>query len=220
MQPTSPEHEWLNRARGVIDNNAAAILAAQRGIDGRFIALVETLLSCRGKILVTGSGTSGAIAQRAAHLLSVGGTPAFYLAPGEGLHGGLGVLQAHDWVLALSKGGRSEELNQFCQRAKTLCAGVAAITADAASPLAALSDHGIHLNLPGNSDLGAVVATGSSLAAAAITDALVEVCRHARGYSWERLLFTHPAGAVGQDAAASLKRLSGAATPASGDTHA
>jgi len=224
MQLAHTEHEWVNRARRVIDRNAAAVLATQHGIDERFIALVRVLLACRGKILVTGSGTSGAIATRAAHLLSVSGTPAFYLSPGEGLHGGLGVLQAQDWVLALSKGGRSDELNQFCLRAKTLCAGVASITADAASPLAALSDHMIELNLPADSDLGAVVATGSSLAAAAVTDALVEVCRSARDYGWDRLLFTHPAGAVGQDAAISLERLGAAVHPAeyaaTGEPHA
>jgi len=207
-QSTRHESEWvISRARHVIGCNAAAILAAQSGIDARFVAVARALIACRGKVLVTGCGTSGAIASRAAHLLSVAGTPAFYLSPGEGLHGGLGVLQSADWTLALSKGGRSDELNQFCQRAKTLCAGVASITTDITSPLAALSDHVIELNLPAESDLEAIVATGSSLAAAAVTDALVEVCRSARNYDWDKVLFTHPSGAVGQDAAASLKRL-------------
>ncbi|HWU62846.1 MAG TPA: SIS domain-containing protein [Ensifer sp.] len=202
-----PEHDWVRRAKDVIRADAEAILAALDGVDDTFVTVTTAFLECRGKILVTGSGTSGAIANRAAHLLSVGGTPAFYLPPSEGLHGGLGVLQPEDWVLALSKGGSSDELNDFCARAKTLCAGLVSITADAASPLARLSDHAITLNLPAGSDLGAVVATGSSLATAAVTDALVEVCRVARGYGWDKLLFTHPSGAVGRDAEDSLKRL-------------
>ncbi|WP_454818836.1 SIS domain-containing protein [Labrys neptuniae] len=204
------DSEWLDRAKEVVRSDADAILAALEGIDGEFLAVARLFAECRGKILVTGSGTSGNIAGRAAHLLSVGGTPAFYLPPADGLHGGLGVLGPEDLVLALSKGGSSDELNEFCKRAKTLCAGLISITADKASALAALSDHVIHLILPARSDLGAVVATGSSLATAAITDALVEVCRVARGYSWDRLLFTHPAGAVGRDAEQSLKRLHGA----------
>lgn len=204
------EQEWVDRAKLVIRSDAAAIIAALDGVDQAFLAVAKTFLACKGKILVTGSGTSGAIASRAAHLLSVGGTPAFYLPPADGLHGGLGVLQAEDLVLALSKGGSSAELNDFCERAKTLCAGLISITADPASPLAAMSDHVITLTLPAGSDLGSVVATGSSLAAAAVTDALVEVCRVARGYGWDKLLFTHPSGAVGRDADESLKRLSGA----------
>ncbi|PDS59976.1 sugar isomerase [Rhizobium anhuiense] len=201
------EHEWIGRAKQVIRANATAILGTLEGVDETFLAVAKKFIECKGKILVTGSGTSGAIASRAAHLLSVGGTPAFYLPPADGLHGGLGVLQSNDLVLALSKGGSSDELNEFCDRAKTLCAGLISITADATSPLALMSDHVIKLTLPADSDLGAVVATGSSLATAAVTDALVEVCRAARGYGWDRLLFTHPSGAVGRDAEDSLKRL-------------
>ncbi|MDX3925851.1 MAG: SIS domain-containing protein [Shinella sp.] len=204
------EHEWVGRARQVIRADAAAVLGTLDGVDETFLAVAKKFIECKGKILVTGSGTSGAVASRAAHLLSVGGTPAFYLPPADGLHGGLGVLQPADLVLALSKGGSSDELNDFCGRAKTLCAGLISITADPKSPLAQMSDNVIQLTLPLDSDLGAVVATGSSLAAAAVTDALVEVCRIARGYGWDKLLFTHPAGAVGRDAEESLTRLQNA----------
>ncbi|MBM7046959.1 MULTISPECIES: SIS domain-containing protein [Rhizobium] len=204
------EHEWVGRAKQVIRADAAAILGTLDGVDETFLAVARKLIECKGKILVTGSGTSGSIASRAAHLLSVGGTPAFYLPPSDGLHGGLGVLRPEDLVLALSKGGSSEELVEFCKRAKTLCAGLISITADPKSALAAMSDHVIQLTLPPDSDLGEVVATGSSLATAAMTDALVEVCRFARGYGWDRLLFTHPSGAVGRDAEESLRRLQSA----------
>ncbi|MFO1050178.1 MAG: SIS domain-containing protein [Geminicoccaceae bacterium] len=202
-----PDKDWLDRASAVVRSDAAAINAALSGIDGTFVEAARRLVECRGKILVTGSGTSGFVARRAAHLLSVGGAPAFYLAPADGLHGGLGVLAPEDWVLALSKGGGSSELNEFCARAKSLCGGLICITADERSPLAALSDFAIRLTLPEDGDLGGVVATGSSLAAAAVTDALVEICRVGRGYGWDKVLFTHPSGAVGRDAQASLQRL-------------
>jgi len=200
-------NELLERARDVVRADAAAVLAAVDGIDESFLAVAEALIACQGKVLVTGSGTSGAVASRAAHLLSVGGTPAFHLPPADGLHGGLGVLRPEDMVVALSKGGSSAELNEFCQRARTLCGKLIVITAAPDSALARMADHVITLTLPINADLGAVVATGSSLAMAAVIDALVEVGRTARGYSWERLLFTHPSGAVGRDAADSLTRL-------------
>ena len=174
------DQDWLDRAKAVVRADAASIEAVLDSVGDDLIAVARRLAACRGKILVTGSGTSGNVAARGAHILSVCGAAAFHLSPGDGLHGGLGVLQADDVVLALSKGGSSAELNDFCARAKRLCSGVIAITADPASPLAALSDHVITLKLPADGDLGGVVATGSSLAAAAVTDALAEMLRVAR----------------------------------------
>ena len=199
--------EALARARAVIRADAEAILSTLDSLDEAFAAAADALATCAGKALVTGSGTSGAIAIRAAHLLSVGGTPAFYLSPADGLHGGLGVLRKADVVLALSKGGSSRELNDFCARARTLAGTLIVMTAAQGSELAGMADHVIVLKLPAHADLGGVVATGSSLAAAALTDALVETARVARGYSWEQVLFTHPSGAVGRDAEQRLATL-------------
>ena len=163
-------------------------------------------------MLVTGSGASGAIAARAAHMLSVCGCPAFYFPPDDGLHGGLGVLQRNDLLIALSKGGGSAALNEFSGRAKSLCRAVIAVTAALKSALAGIADHFVALKLDDDADLGGVVATGSSLATAAVLDALSEVARVSRGYDWRRLLFTHPSGAVGRDAAQTIERLTRSST--------
>jgi len=205
LPPNLPE--LLERARQVIVAESAAVLSAAESLDQNFVAVAEVLLACSGKLLITGSGTSGTIARRAAHLFSVGGTPAFYLSPNDGLHGGLAVLQKNDVVIAISKGGASEELNQFCCRARELAAAVIVVTAAPESELASLADHVLQLRLPAESDLGSVVATGSSLASAALLDALVEVTRAARGYSWSDFFFTHPSGAVGKNAEQALHRL-------------
>jgi D-arabinose 5-phosphate isomerase GutQ len=200
-------NELLERARQVIATESAAVLSAAESVDQHFIEVVQVLLDCSGKLLITGSGTSGTIARRAAHLFSVAGTPAFYLSPNDGLHGGLGVLRKNDVVIAISKGGSSEELNHFCRRAGELAVTVIALTAAPESELAQLADHVLQLHLPAESDLGTVVATGSSLASAALLDALVEVTRTARGYSWSEFFFTHPSGAVGKNAEQALHRL-------------
>ncbi len=199
--------DYLDRARKVIAAEAAAVQSAAQSVDESFVEVVRVLLACTGKVLITGSGTSGTIAKRAAHLLSVGGTPALYLSPDDGLHGGLGVLRKSDVVIAISKGGASEDLNHFCRRARALAGAVIVITAAGESELSQIADHVLQLRLPPDADLGTVVATGSSLASAALLDALMEVTRAAKGYSWNDFFFTHPSGAVGKNAEQTLHRL-------------
>ncbi|MBW4025203.1 MAG: SIS domain-containing protein [Proteobacteria bacterium] len=174
-------------------------MAAETALGDVFVQVCRLLVAGSGKALVTGSGTSGAIAIRAAHLLSVSGTPAFYLSPADGLHGGLGVLRPEDSVIAISKGGSSSELNEFCRRARKLANCLIVITATPSSELAELADYVLPLTLPADADLGAIIATGSSLAAAALLDAITDVTRVLRGYSWDQVIYTHPAGAVGRD---------------------
>ncbi|MCB8878184.1 SIS domain-containing protein [Acidisoma silvae] len=186
-------------ARRVIRANGAAVLAAESALGDAFLRACHVLVESKGKVLVTGSGTSGAIASRAAHLLSVAGTPAFYLSPTDGVHGGLGVLRAEDSVIAISKGGSSAELNEFSRRARSLAHCLIVITASHDSELASLADHILPLTLPADADLGAIIATGSSLSTAALLDAITEVTRMMRGYRWDQVIYTHPAGAVGRD---------------------
>ena len=195
----------LAAARRVIQANSSAVSAAETALGETFVQVCRSLALGGGKVLVTGSGTSGAVASRAAHLLSVSGTPAFYLSPADGLHGGLGVLQVSDSVIAISKSGSSSELNEFCRRARSLAGCLVVITAAPASELAGIADHILTLTLTADADLGAIIATGSSLASAALLDAITDVTRVLRGYGWEQVIYTHPAGAVGRDGASLLK---------------
>lgn len=195
------DRDIADQARRVIDANRRAVGGVAAAVDAEFVAVARLLSTTSGKVLVTGSGTSGTIASRAAHLFSFCGTPAFYLPPTDGLHGGLGVLQDEDIVVALSKFGSSQELNEFCRRSKSLCRSIVAITASATSPLAGLADHVLTVALEDDADLGGIVATGSSLAMATLVDALVEVTRVSRGTTWDSMLFTHPSGGVGSGAA-------------------
>jgi arabinose-5-phosphate isomerase len=196
-----------NAALATIRNDAKAVECAAAAIDETFVSVVDLLSECSGKVIVTGSGTSASIARRAAHLLSVGGTPSFFLSPGDGLHGGLGAIRKDDAIIAISKGGNSSELNEFCSRGKELGRALVVVTSDMASPLAKLADHALVIPLEREADLGTVIATGSSLSAGALLDALVEACRIVRGYEWESFFFTHPGGAVGKNSKAPLEKL-------------
>src|SRR6188768_4464653 len=105
-----PPTDGLALARRVLETEAAAILGLVATLDHRFERVVELLLGCRGRVIVTGIGKSGIICRKVAATLASTGTPAFFLHPAEAVHGDLGVIQNDDVVIAMSYSGETEEL--------------------------------------------------------------------------------------------------------------
>lgn len=197
MNRTAVE-ELLSAAREVVEAETRAVAGVSGQFGGSFIGAVELLEACSGKVVTAGAGTSGTVARRLAHLLSVTGTPAVYLHPADALHGSLGAVTANDIVVAISKGGGSQELNEFARRAAVRGARVIAMTANQSSALAMAADLVITVTTVEGADPGEAIAMGSTLAMSAWGDALAVILMRLRGYSWKEVLFTHPAGAVGQ----------------------
>ena len=191
-------HAALDAAREVIRSESDAVAAVADQLDDSFLDAVEMLVSCTGKVFVTGSGTSGATARRMAHLLAVCGTPSMFIQPMDALHGTMGALTHGDILIAISKGGESDEINDFATRAKDRGVQVVAITSDPDATLAKASDLVVILHTAEGGDLGGVVAMGSTLVTSVWGDALAAVLMRRRGYSWDSFLHTHPAGAVGK----------------------
>ncbi|KAE8765948.1 KpsF/GutQ family sugar-phosphate isomerase [Georgenia thermotolerans] len=192
----------LAAARDVIRREGAGVLSVAEQVDETFLRVVDLLLECRGKVFVTGSGTSGAVARRMAHLLSVCGTPALFLPGMDALHGTMGAVAHGDVLITISHGGESDELNQLSERVQRRGVPVIALTAQAQSTLGRLADVTVIVDAGPDVDPGGLVAMGSTLVAAVWGDALAYILMRARGYGWEEVLFTHPAGAVGRRTAA------------------
>jgi arabinose-5-phosphate isomerase len=197
----------LEAARQVVRNEMGGLEALTGAIDDTFLALVDLILDCPGKVFVAGSGTSGAVAHRMAHLLSVCGTPSVPLQPMDALHGTMGAVVGGDLLLAISRGGKSDELNDLAARVRSQGVKVVALTSDAEAPLAGVADLVVLLPTDDVIDPGGVIAMGSTLVVGAFGDALAQVLMRLRGYSWEQVLFTHPAGAVGAEAHSGLAPL-------------
>ena len=187
----------IARAREVIDREAQGVRALAGQMDERLAQVVDLLYNCQGHVLVTGAGTSHAMAQRLAHLLSCSGTPALCINAADGLHGASGAVTANDVVYVLSKGGRTAEINQFAEIAKARGAKVVAQTEDPDSPLGQLADATYVIRAVGDVDPYGMIATGSSLVAGAAGDVLCVLLLERRGYSREQFGETHPGGAVG-----------------------
>lgn len=188
----------IARARDVIEREAAAVAALAAQMDDRLADVIRRLLACEGHVLVAGAGTSHAIAQRFAHLLSCSGTPALCINAADALHGGSGAITPRDVVYVISKGGRSAEINQFAQIAKARGAKLVVQTENPESPLAAMSDAVLVVKAEGEVDPYGMVATGSSLVNGAACDVLCVLLLELRGYTREAFGYTHPGGAVGK----------------------
>jgi arabinose-5-phosphate isomerase len=187
----------VERARTAIRTEADAVARVADQLDETFVLVMQLLLDCPGKVIVSGAGTSGTIARRMAHLLSVCGTPSFFLDPTDGLHGSLGAVAAGDVLIGLSKGGETSELTELIKRAAVRGANTVALTAMLASPMGRAADVCVLIDSDA-ADPGTLIAMGSTLAAAAWGDALAQALMAARNYSWEDVLFAHPGGAVGK----------------------
>jgi D-arabinose 5-phosphate isomerase GutQ len=191
------EEALVARARAIVALEAAAVAALAPQFDERLGQVVEVLLNCQGHVLVTGAGTSHAIAQRFAHLLSCSGTPALCISSADALHGGSGAIRPEDVLYVISKGGQSAEVNQLVDIAKQRGAKIVAQTENPQSELAAKSDAVFQVRSEGEVDPYGMVATGSSLVNGAAGDVLCVLLLELRAYSREAFGATHPSGAVG-----------------------
>jgi arabinose-5-phosphate isomerase len=193
-----PSGEIALRAKEIVQCEAEAISALAAQFDDSLADVLSLLLNCEGHVLVTGAGTSRAIAQRLAHLLSCSGTPSLFISAADGLHGGSGAVTENDVVYLISKGGLSAEINQFAEIARSRGAKLIAQTENPGSPLAQMCDAVFKVKAEGDVDPYGMVATGSSLVNGAAGDVLCVLLLELRGYTQEAFGQTHPGGAVGK----------------------
>jgi arabinose-5-phosphate isomerase len=184
----------LEEARALVRAEAAALAAVAERLDEGFVEVVHLVAGCRGRIFVTGAGTSGAMAHRLAHLLGTCGMPAFSVSPGDALHGQSAIVAPGDVMIALSKAGRSADINQFAGIARHRGCTVVALTADPGSELARLSHHVVVIETDRAAEGEGVLPFGSTLAHGAFGDALCLMAKRMRGFDLAELTRTHPLG--------------------------
>ena len=202
MMADMSDEQMLARARNVVETEASAVAALTDQLSTDLGKVARLMCDCRGHVLVAGAGTSGAIAQRFAHLLACCGTPALFISAANAIHGGAGAITNNDIVYIISKGGQSAEINRFARIAKDRGARIVAHTERPDSPLGKLSDAVVHIVTPGDVDPYGMIATGSSLVNAAACDVLCVLLLELRNYTKEEFAHTHPGGAVGKRIAA------------------
>lgn len=195
--PLSPT-ETLASARRTLRTEISALQALDDRLDASFHSAVQKILSCQGKVVVTGIGKSGHIGRKIAATLASTGTPAFFMHGVEAIHGDLGMLTAQDVVLAISYSGAAQELMTVLSVCKRMAVPIIAITGHPGSELAANAD--IHLNVHVDHEACPLnlAPTASTTATMALGDAIAVACLEARGFQAEDFALSHPGGALGR----------------------
>ncbi len=182
----------------VIRTEADALQQLAARVDAAFAKACAKVLSCEGRVVVTGIGKSGHIGRKLAATLASTGTPAFFVHAAEMSHGDLGMIAKRDCVIALSNSGETHDLLTLLPVFERLEVLLIAITGNPQSRLASAA--AVHLDVAVAQEacpLG-LAPTTSTAAALAMGDALAIALLKARGFDAQKFALLHPAGALGR----------------------
>mgnify|MGYP001066135738 FL=1 len=190
--------DLIDRAARVLAVEAEGIQQVRTKLDAHFDRAVAILRATQGKVVVTGMGKSGIIGRKIAATLASTGTPAFFLHPGEGIHGDVGMVHRNDAVIILSNSGETEEVSRLLPVFKRLGLPLIVLTGQPASTLARHADAVLDVGVREEACPLGLAPTASTTAALAMGDALAVVLFEEKGFSAEDFALLHPGGALGR----------------------
>lgn len=192
------ERDIVEKGKRIIEDEIEGLKELKEKLNGSFAKAVKRILSCEGKVILTGVGKSGHIARKIASTLSSTGTPSVFLHPSEALHGDLGLIDKKDIVIAVSNSGESSEVLSLVPYIKLQGVPLIAITGNPESSLAKHSD--IVLLIPAGKEAGhlGLAPTTSSTATLVLGDALALTIMELRGFTEKDFALRHPAGSLGR----------------------
>lgn len=194
----SQKNMILDTAREVLQNESEALLRIKEGLNGEFVAAVETILACNGKVILTGIGKSGIVAKKIAATLASTGTPSFYLNPSEAFHGDLGMISKEDVIMALSYSGETDEVLKIVPFIHENGNKLISMTGNSESALAKNSDILLNVEVEREACILHLAPTSSTAAQLALGDALACALMKVRDFSAQDFARLHPGGSLGR----------------------
>jgi len=189
--------DHVKRGKDILRKEAEALLKVMEALDDSFTRAAEIIFGCTGRVVLTGMGKSGLVCKKIAATLSSTGTPALFVHPADSLHGDLGMLQRGDVLVVVSNSGETEEVLKIIPWVKRLDIPLVAITGDAASTTARLSDVALVVSVEEACPYN-VVPTSSTTATLALGDALAIAVMERRAFKVEDFASLHPGGSLGR----------------------
>ncbi len=192
------EKNYITSAINAIKTEIQGLESLLTYFDDNYIKAVDLILNCKGRVIISGMGKSGHIANKIAATFASTGTPSFFIHPGEASHGDLGMITKDDVVILLSNSGETKELKDIIYYCKRFEIPIIGIIRRAESELTKASD--VALVLPAIPEANNVNApTTSTTMMLAIGDALAVSLIDAKGFGKENFGVFHPGGKLGSN---------------------
>ncbi|MBK8551692.1 MAG: KpsF/GutQ family sugar-phosphate isomerase [Ignavibacteria bacterium] len=203
MKKSKSQRNIISNGRKVISIEKNAIAGLEKRFRNEefikyFIEAVETIYKCKGKVVVTGIGKSGIIAQKIVATFNSTGTYSIFLHSADSVHGDLGVLRKEDVVIIISKSGDSEEIKQIIPSIKILNIKIIALVGVTDSELAKLSDIVLDASVKEEACPHNLAPTSSTTAAMVLGDAIAIALLQKRDFTSENFALVHPGGNLGK----------------------
>ena len=193
------EQEILSEINRCLTMEAESIAQLRQSLEQEAVlAAAKALMNCKGKVILSGCGTSAMAARKVAHSLSCIEIPALFLSPADAVHGALGVLQREDILILISKGGNTQELVNLIPACKTKDALLIGVSENRESVIARQADIYLKVKVEQEPCRFNMLATASTLAVIATFDAICIALMQMTGYTREQFAVIHPGGAVGE----------------------
>jgi arabinose-5-phosphate isomerase len=197
--PLSKAALYSAQVRSLLQLEADAIAKTAQTLDPEAIdCAMNILLNCRGKVVLSGVGKSGIVAQKIAATLNSIGTMSVFLHPCDALHGDLGIVNSADVGIVLSNSGETGELIQMMPHLKHRNVPVIAILGNLNSTLAQQATIALDASVNREACPLNLAPTTSTTVALAIGDALAMSLMQIQGVTPEAFAFNHPAGRLGK----------------------
>jgi arabinose-5-phosphate isomerase len=187
----------IAQALEVLDVEAQAVLNLKSRIDANFVAAVEMVYACKGKVIFTGIGKSGQIARKISSTMTSTGTPSVFLHPAEAAHGDLGLIAENDLVIAVSYGGESPEMHSVLKYIARKNIQLISLTGKPDSSMAKASNLVLNIQVDKEACPLNLAPTASSTATLAMGDALAMSVLRRRGFKPDDFAMNHPGGSLG-----------------------
>ena len=190
--------EILRDAYQVIDDEVQALNDLKQYLKEDFIEVVNKILHCKGRVILTGIGKSGHICKKISATLSSTGTSSFFMHATEAFHGDLGMIRNDDLVIAVSYSGETDDLIKTIPIIKNIGAEVIGVSGNANSSLAKLSDLHQLIKVAKEACPLDLAPTSSATATLVWGDALAVALMKKRDFQPEDFARSHPGGTLGK----------------------
>lgn len=188
----------LSLGKEIFDIEINQVIRLKETLNDNFIKVVNEILDCRGKIVISGIGKSGIIGKKIAATLMSTGTTAVFMNAAEAVHGDLGMINNNDIVIIISNSGSSQEIINIIDPIKRIGAKIISFTGNINSQLAENSDIVLYTGVEVEACPLNIAPTASTTALLVMGDALAITIMRLRKFEAKDFAMYHPGGALGR----------------------